>query len=306
MSLCNPASTCWGHVMVWTPETRHRVGDVGCGGRLSDAEFALLSPMLPPAKPGGRPRTTILREVLDGLFHVLRTGCQWRHLPAAYPPWSTVYGYWRAFITAGVWDEMLHVLRMAAREAEGREASPSAAIIDSQSVKTTERGAARLGCRQEGERPQAPHRGRYARLPARRSGPPGRYSGPPRRRFAVAPAPVCRLPPGHPLRRQRLCRPDGRNRLPSARRLPSRHHCQGRRRPRLPRAAKALGGRAHPCLALSQPPSLQRLRTSSRRQRSLRQTRDDPPHDRSIDMKHTSKTDSWDDRDLLLVCKAAR
>src|SRR6266536_3450602 len=110
MSLCNPASTCWGHVMVWTPETRHRVGDVGCGGRLSDAEFALLSPMLPPAKPGGRPRTTILREVL-----------------------------------VGVWDEMLHVLRMAAREAEGREASPSAAIIDSQSVKTTERGGRAAG-----------------------------------------------------------------------------------------------------------------------------------------------------------------
>ena len=103
--------------MVWTPETRHRVGDVGCGGRLSDAEFALLSPMLPPAKPGGRPRTTELRGVLDGLFHVLRTGCQWRHLPAGYPPWPTVYGYWRAFIAAGVWDEMLHVLRMAAREA---------------------------------------------------------------------------------------------------------------------------------------------------------------------------------------------
>ena len=131
--------------MVWTPETRHRVGDVGCGGRLSDAEFALLSPMLPPAKPGGRPRTTELRGVLDGLFHVLRTGCQWRHLPAGYPPWPTVYGYWRAFIAAGVWDEMLHVLRMAAREAEGREASPSAAIIDSQSVKTTERGARAAG-----------------------------------------------------------------------------------------------------------------------------------------------------------------
>ena len=133
--------------MVWTPETRHRVGDVGCGGRLSDAEFALLSPMLPPAKPGGRPRTTELRGVLDGLFHVLRTGCQWRHLPAAYPPWPTVYGYWRAFIAAGVWDEMLHVLRMAAREAEGREASPSAAIIDSQSVKTTERGGRAAGMR---------------------------------------------------------------------------------------------------------------------------------------------------------------
>src|SRR5712691_805997 len=80
--------------------------------------------------------------------------------------------------------------------------------------------------------------------------------------------------------------------MPSAWRLPARHHCQGRRRPRLPRAAKALGGRAHPRLALSKPPSLQGLRTSARRQRSLRQTRDDPPHDRSIDMNHTSKTDS--------------
>src|SRR5712692_3553664 len=282
--------------MVWTLETRHRVGDVGCGGRVSDAEFALLSPMLPPAKPGGRPRTTELRSVLDGLFHVLRTGCQWRHLPAAYPPWQTVYGYWRAFITAGVWDEMLHVLRMAAREAEGREASPSAAIIDSQSVKTTERGAARLGRWQEGERPQAPHRGRYAGLPARRPGPPGRYSGPARRGLAAATAARGRLPLGHPLRRQRLCRPDGRNRVPSAWRLPAHHHRQRRRRARLSRAAKALGGRAHPRLALSKSPSLQGLRTSPRRQRSLCQTRDDPPHDRSIDMNHTSKTDSEEAR----------
>src|SRR3979490_2870690 len=140
MSLCNSASTCWGHVMVWTPETRHRVGGGGGGGQLSDAEFALLSPMLPPPKPGGRPRTTELREVLDGLFHVLRTGCQWRHLPTAYPPWPTVYGYWRSFATAGVGDEMLHVRLRGARGAKGREASPSAAIIDSQSVKTTERG----------------------------------------------------------------------------------------------------------------------------------------------------------------------
>jgi len=131
--------------MVWTPETRERVGDVGCGRRLSDGKFALLLPMLPPPKPGGRPRTTDLRGVLDALFHLLRIGCQWRHLPAAYPPWQTVYGYWRAFTGVGVWDEMLHVLRMAAREAEGREASPSAAVIDSQSVKTTERGGREAG-----------------------------------------------------------------------------------------------------------------------------------------------------------------
>jgi transposase len=198
--------------MVWTPETRHRVGDVGCSGRLSDAEFARLSPMLPPAKPGGRPRTTELRGVLDGLFHILRTGRQWRHLPAAYPPWQTVYGYWRAFITIGVWDEMLHVLRMAAREARGRGASPSAAIIDSQSAKTREKGGRAAGCRQEGERTQAPDRGRYARFPDRRSGPPGRYSRSARRRFVAAPPPRCRLAPGDPLRRQRLCQADGRKR----------------------------------------------------------------------------------------------
>ena len=130
---------------MWTAETRALVGDFGAGQALSDEQYALLAPLIPPAKPGGRPRRTELRSVLDGLFHVLRTGCQWRHLPAAYPPWQTVYGYWRAFIAAGVWDEMLHVLRMAARQAEGRQASPSAAIIDSQSVKTTERGGRAAG-----------------------------------------------------------------------------------------------------------------------------------------------------------------
>jgi putative transposase len=84
--------------------------------------------MLPPPKPGGRRRTTIMREGLDALIHVLRTGGQWRHLPATYPPWQTVYGYWRAYIAAGVCDEMRHVLRLARRQADGREASPSAAI----------------------------------------------------------------------------------------------------------------------------------------------------------------------------------
>src|SRR6266851_3127986 len=180
------------------------------------------------------------------------------------------------------------------RRARPRDARPARRPPSSTARASRRRkgGAARLGCRQEGERPQAPHRGRYARLPARRSGPPGRYSGPPRRRFAVAPASGRRLAPGRSLRRQRLCRPDGRNRVSGAWRLPDHHHRQGRRRARLSRAAKALGGRAHPRLALSKPPSLQGLRTSPRRQRSLCQTRDDPPHDRSIDMNHTSKTDS--------------
>jgi putative transposase len=81
-----------------------------------------------------------MRSILDGIFYVLRTGCQWRHLPCDFPPWPTVYGYFRLLGERGVWDEMLHVLRIAEREAAGREASPSAAIIDSQSAKTTEKG----------------------------------------------------------------------------------------------------------------------------------------------------------------------
>jgi putative transposase len=80
--------------------------------------------------------------VLNALFYVVRTGCQWRHLPPPplFPPSSTVYGYFRRFIDEGVWETIRHHLVMEVREREGREASPTAAIIDSQSVKTTEKG----------------------------------------------------------------------------------------------------------------------------------------------------------------------
>jgi putative transposase len=145
--LCLLASSPVRSAMVWTPETRLRVGDVGCGGRLSDAEFARIAPLLPPPKAGGRPRTTDVRKVLDAVFHLLRTGCQWRHLPSQFPPWQTVYRYLRAWIEVGVWDTVLHELRMATREAAGRESSASAAIIDSQSVKTTEKGGRAAGMR---------------------------------------------------------------------------------------------------------------------------------------------------------------
>src|SRR3712207_7737907 len=75
-----------------------------------------------------------MRRMLDGLFYVVRTGCQWRHLPPppAFPPWQTVYGYMRAFQKAGVWEAMRHHLLVMLREQEGREASPTAAIIDTQ------------------------------------------------------------------------------------------------------------------------------------------------------------------------------
>lgn len=107
---------------------------------LSEQEWAILAPLLPPAKPGGRPRSVKLRVILDGIFHVLRSGCQWRLLPRDDGPWSTVYAYWRAWRLAGVWERIHTVLRERVRQAAGRHATPSAAIIDSQSVKTTERG----------------------------------------------------------------------------------------------------------------------------------------------------------------------
>ena len=126
---------------MWTAQSRAFVGDFGAGQALSDEQYALLVPLIPPAKPGGRPRTTDMRRLLDGLFYLVRTGCQWRHLPPppAFPPWRTVYGYMRAFADAGVWESIRHHLVMMLREREGREPSPSAVIVDTQSVKTTEK-----------------------------------------------------------------------------------------------------------------------------------------------------------------------
>ena len=130
---------------MWTAESRALVGDFGAGQALSDEQYALLVPLIPPAKPGGRPRTTDMRRMLDGLFYLVRTGCPWRHLPPppAFPPWRTVYGYMRAFADAGVWESIRHHLVAMLRERDGREPSPSAAIVDTRSVETTEKGGPR-------------------------------------------------------------------------------------------------------------------------------------------------------------------
>jgi putative transposase len=107
---------------------------------LSDKEWALLEPLLPPAKTGGRERTVEIREVVNAIFYLLRTGCSWRMMPQDFPKWQTVYTYFWNWKEDGTWQKANDVLRRKVRLQEGREEEPSAGILDSQSAKTTEKG----------------------------------------------------------------------------------------------------------------------------------------------------------------------
>src|SRR5215203_2278026 len=107
---------------------------------MTDQEWAIIAPLLPPARSGGRPRKVDLRAVVDAILFIASSGCQWRMLPKDFPPRSTVQGYFYDGRDSRLWETINQLLVMSARELEGREASPTAGVIDSQSVKTTESG----------------------------------------------------------------------------------------------------------------------------------------------------------------------
>ena len=108
---------------------------------LTDAQWEVLAPLLPPPKPGGRPRRVDLREVLNAILYIDRAGCQWRMLRREYPNWKTVYWYFTRWQDDGTWEHLTDALRRQVRQRLGREPEPSAAVLDSQSVRTTQRGA---------------------------------------------------------------------------------------------------------------------------------------------------------------------
>ena len=130
---------------MWKPEHRRAAERRGLRypSDLTDAEWALVEPMIPPAKHGGRKRSVNAREVLNGIFYVLSTGCQWNAVPTDLPPKSTIYDYLDLWEWDGTLERIHNALYVATREREGRAASPTAAIIDAQSAKGAQKGGRR-------------------------------------------------------------------------------------------------------------------------------------------------------------------
>lgn len=103
---------------------------------LTDEQWSIIEPMIPPEEPGGRPREVDMREVVNGIIYLNRTGCSWRQLPHDFPPWGTTHYYYRRFRLDGTWERIHDKLREKVRRKADKKPTPSAAVIDSQSIKT--------------------------------------------------------------------------------------------------------------------------------------------------------------------------
>ena len=131
---------------MWTTENRQQYNrdSLRYPSDLTDDEWAEIGPLIPPAKHGGRKREVVVREVLNGVMYVLSTGCAWRYIPRDLPPRSTVFEYFQRWDHDRTLEKIHYVLYQKCREAAGRDASPTACIIDSQSVKSAEKGGPAL------------------------------------------------------------------------------------------------------------------------------------------------------------------
>src|SRR5471032_1583224 len=162
---------------MWTTQNRGRYdrSHLRYPSDLTDEEWRHVEPLIPPAKRGGNRRHVDVREVMNGIMYVLSTGCQWRAIPKDLPPRSTLFDYLDLWSWDGTLDRLHHALFVQCREHGERNASPTAAIIDSQSVKSAEKGGARID--PHGYDAGKKIKGKKRHIPRLRRGKPGGYRG---------------------------------------------------------------------------------------------------------------------------------